>query len=433
LTKTDHPDVAAGDAVYLIDGSGFIFRAYHALPPLTRKSDGLPIGAVQGFCAMLNKLLRETNAGARPTHIAVVFDKSEKTFRNEIYPEYKAHRPPAPEDLIPQFPLVREAVKAFNVPCVEQLGYEADDLIATYAAEARDKGATVRIISSDKDLMQLVGDRIRMVDAMKDKEFGVAEVIEKFGVPPSKVVDVQALAGDSVDNVPGVPGIGLKTAAQLVNEHGDLEAILAHAGEIKQPKRRENLLAHAEAARLSKRLVTLKRDVPLDTPLRELRVREPDPEALIGFLKGLELTTLTRRIASDLGVEAAGVEAKAVAATHAAVPAGSPAVTPASSAGLRMKPPALAPFGSYSALTRIEQLADWSQQARLDGRIAIHPVMMSAELTGLALASAPGKAVFIPLASSGSGEFDFAAAGVERLAAKPALPLGLDPADGRRN
>jgi DNA polymerase-1 len=431
LTNTDHPDVAAGDAVYLIDGSGFIFRAYHALPPLTRKSDGLPIGAVQGFCAMLNKLLRETNAGARPTHIAVVFDKSEKTFRNEIYPEYKAHRPPAPEDLIPQFPLVREAVKAFNVPCVEQLGYEADDLIATYAAQARDKGATVRIISSDKDLMQLVGDRIRMVDAMKDKEFGVAEVIEKFGVPPSKVVDVQALAGDSVDNVPGVPGIGLKTAAQLVNEYGDLEAILARAGEIKQPKRRENLLAHADAARLSKRLVTLKRDVPLDTPLKELRVREPDAGALIGFLKGLELTTLTRRIASELGVEAAGIEAAGVAAAPAAASAGPPAVSPPPPTGLRVPPPALTPFGPYRALTRLEQLVEWAQQSRRDGRMAIHPVMTSSEVTGIAVASAPGAAVFIPLAPSGGGEFDFAAGDGERLASRAALEALRDILEDR--
>ena len=404
MTTPHPPDIAAGDALYLIDGSGFIFRAYHALPPLTRKSDGLPIGAVQGFCAMLNKLLRETNAGARPTHIAVVFDKSERSFRNDIYPAYKAHRPPAPEDLVPQFPLVREAVKAFNVPCVEQGGFEADDLIATYAVQARDNGATVRIISSDKDLMQLVGDRIRMVDAMKEKEFGVAEVIEKFGVPPSKVVDVQALAGDSVDNVPGVPGIGLKTAAQLVNAYGDLEAILAHAGEIPQPKRRENLIAHADAARLSKRLVTLRRDVPLDVPLKELRVRVPNAEALIGFLKGLELTTLTRRIASELGVEAAGIEAADV--VSAPREAARPAASAEGATGLRVEPPSQVAYGPYETVTDLDRLDHWIARARTEGRVALHLVHTPSGVAGLALAVAPGAAAYVPLAPAGEGELE---------------------------
>jgi DNA polymerase-1 len=421
--------VAPGDVVYLIDGSGFIFRAYHALPPLTRKSDGLPIGAVHGFCAMLNKLLRETNAGNKPTHLAVVFDKSERSFRNEIYPEYKAHRPPAPEDLIPQFPLVRDAVKAFNVPCVEQGGFEADDLIATYAVEAREKGATVRIVSSDKDLMQLVGDRIRMLDAMKDKEFGVAEVIEKFGVPPSKLVDVQALAGDSVDNVPGVPGIGLKTAAQLVNEYGDLEAILQHAGDIKQPKRRENLIANAEAARLSKRLVTLTRDVPLDTPLRELRVREPRASELIAFLKGLEFTTLTRRIASDYGVEASGVEAADVARGPAAASPAAP--TPAEApeaAGLKVQPPSQAPFGPYETVTSPARLEAWRGRIVEEGRVAIHlAVGQGGSLAGLAMAVAPGEACYVPLAPAGDGELDLGRPADDRLG--PAAMLAtLQPA-----
>ena len=215
-----------GDHVFLVDGSGYIFRAYHALPPLSRKSDGLQVNAVLGFCNMLWKLLREMPPDNRPTHLAIVFDKSEITFRNEIYPDYKAQRPPAPDDLIPQFPLIREAVRAFDLPCLEQAGFEADDLIATYAREAGERGATTTIVSSDKDLMQLVTDRVTMFDTMKDRRIGIPEVIEKFGVPPEKVVEVQALAGDSTDNVPGVPGIGIKTAAQLIVEYGDLETLL---------------------------------------------------------------------------------------------------------------------------------------------------------------------------------------------------------------
>src|SRR3954468_11679851 len=210
------PALKKGDHVFLVDGSGYIFRAYHALPPLTRKSDGLQVNAVLGFCNMLWKLLADMKPEEKPTHLAVIFDKSEKTFRNKLYPDYKAHRPDAPEDLIPQFPLIREAVRAFDLPCLEQGGFEADDLIATYAREACERGATTVIVSSDKDLMQLVNDCIVMYDTMKDRRLRIAEVIEKFGVPPEKVVEVQALAGESVDNVPGVPGIGIKTAAQLL-------------------------------------------------------------------------------------------------------------------------------------------------------------------------------------------------------------------------
>src|SRR5689334_2709153 len=254
--------LAKGDHLFLVDGSSYIFRAYHALPPLNRKSDGLQVNAVLGFCNMLWKLLRDMPEDDRPTHLAIVFDKSEVTFRNTIYPDYKAHRPPAPDDLIPQFALIREAVKAFDLPCLEQSGFEADDLIATYVREAVERGATATIVSSDKDLMQLVTDKVTMYDTMKDRRLGIPEVIEKFGVPPNKVVEVQALAGDSVDNVPGVPGIGVKTAAQLLTEYGDLETLLARAGEIKQPKRREALQANAELARISKRLVTLRDDVP---------------------------------------------------------------------------------------------------------------------------------------------------------------------------
>src|SRR5690349_22774375 len=222
-----------GDHVFLVDGSSYIFRAYHALPPLTRKSDGLQVNAVLGFCNMLWKLLRDMPKDNRPTHLAIVFDKSEVTFRNKLYPDYKAHRPPAPDDLIPQFSLIRDAVRAFDLPCLEQGGFEADDLIATYARIAGERGASTTIVSSDKDLMQLVTDKVTMYDTMKDRRIGIAEVIEKFGVPPEKVVEVQALAGDSTDNVPGVPGIGIKTAAQLIIDYGDLETLLLRASEIK--------------------------------------------------------------------------------------------------------------------------------------------------------------------------------------------------------
>src|SRR5437660_4669972 len=246
-----------GDHVFLVDGSSYIFRAYHALPPLNRKSDGLQLNAVYGFCNMLWKLLRDMKPEERPTHLAVVFDKSEKTFRTEFYPDYKAHRPDPPDDMIPQFPLIREAVRAFDLPCLEQAGFEADDLIATYVREACEARATAIIVSSDKDLMQLVSDCVIMYDTMKDRRIGIPEVVEKFGVPPDKVIEVQALIGDSTDNVPGVPGIGVKTAAQLIIEYGDLETLLVRAGEIKQQKRREALIAHSEHARLSRRLVTL--------------------------------------------------------------------------------------------------------------------------------------------------------------------------------
>jgi DNA polymerase-1 len=288
---------AKGDHVFLVDGSSYIFRAYHALPPLSRKSDGLQVNAVLGFCNMLWKLLREMPPDNRPTHLAIIFDKSEVTFRNKLYPDYKAHRPPAPDDLIPQFSLIRDAVRAFDLPCIEQAGFEADDLIATYARLAGERGATATIVSSDKDLMQLVTDGVTMYDTMKDRRIGIAEVIEKFGVPPEKVVEVQALAGDSTDNVPGVPGIGVKTAAQLIVEYGDLETLLARAGEIKQPKRREVLLENADKARISRQLVLLDDKVALEVPLDELAVHEPDARKLIAFLKAMEFSTLTRRVA----------------------------------------------------------------------------------------------------------------------------------------
>ena len=297
--------VMKGSHVYLIDGSGWIFRAFHALPPLTRPSDRLPVGAIHGFCGMLWKLMQDSRKSAGPTHIAVVFDYSEKTFRNEIYKDYKAHRPPMPEELIPQFRVIRDAVKAFNIACIEQEGYEADDLIATYARQALAAAGDVTIVSSDKDLMQMVGPGVTMLDTMKTppRSIGPDEVRERFGVPPDKVVDVQALAGDSTDNVPGVPGIGVKTAAELISEYGDLDTLLERAGEIKQPKRRERLTEFALQARLSRELVRLKQDVPMTVPLERLGLHEPDADALLGFMREMEFTTLTKRIAEGLGKE----------------------------------------------------------------------------------------------------------------------------------
>src|SRR5271166_2352793 len=297
-----------GDHVFLVDGSGYIFRAYHALPPINRKSDGLQLNAVFGFCNMLWKLLREMKPEEKPTHLAVVFDKSEKTFRNALYPDYKAHRPDAPADLVPQFRLIRDAVRAFDLPCLEQAGFEADDLIATYVREADEAGASSTIVSSDKDLMQLINDRVTMLDTMKDRRIGPAEVVEKFGVPPDKVIEVQSLIGDSTDNVPGVPGIGVKTAAQLIGEYGDLETLLARVSEIKQEKRRQALIDNTELARLSKKLVTLDDRVPIEVPIADLAVHEPDYKRLIAFLKAMEFVALTRRVAEFSGIDAAEIE-----------------------------------------------------------------------------------------------------------------------------
>ena len=300
-----------GDHLFLVDGSAYIFRAFHALPPLTRKSDGLPIGAVSGFCNMLWKLLREardTEAGVTPTHFAVIFDHSSRTFRNELYPDYKANRDEPPEDLRPQFGLIRQATRAFGLPCIELEGYEADDIIAAYCRMAEAAGGEATIISSDKDLMQLVTDHVSMYDTMKDRRIGRAEVVEKFGVGPEKMIDLQALTGDSTDNVPGVPGIGPKTAAQLLDAYDDLDALLARASEIKQNKRRENLISFADQARLSRDLVTLRTDTPVEMPLEALALEDQDGPRLIGFLKAMELTTLTRRVAEATGADAAQIE-----------------------------------------------------------------------------------------------------------------------------
>ncbi|NKJ36400.1 DNA polymerase I [Rhizobium sp. SG570] len=300
-----------GDHLFLVDGSGFIFRAFHALPPLTRKSDGLPVGAVSGFCNMLWKLLtsaRDTSVGVTPTHFAVIFDYSSKTFRKEIFPDYKANRSAPPEELIPQFGLIRQATRAFNLPCIETDGFEADDIIATYARQAETTGADVTIISSDKDLMQLVTPAVHMYDSMKDKQIGIPDVIEKWGVTPDKMIDLQAMTGDSVDNVPGIPGIGPKTAAQLLEEFGDLDTLLARAEEIKQQKRRENIIANADLARISRRLVTLRTDVPLDLELDALVLEPQNGPKLIGFLKAMEFTSLTRRVADACDCDPAAIE-----------------------------------------------------------------------------------------------------------------------------
>ncbi|WP_024276410.1 DNA polymerase I [Hyphomicrobium sp. 802] len=417
--------VAKGSHIYLIDGSGYIFRAFHALPPLTRPSDGLPVGAVHGFCAMLWKLLRETKISEAPTHFAVIFDAGRETFRNAIYPKYKAQRPPPPEELLPQFPLIRDAVKAFNVACIERDGYEADDLIATYARLAVDAGGDVTIVSSDKDLMQLVRPGVTMFDGMKSKRIGRDEVIEKFGVPPEKVIDVQALAGDSVDNVPGVPGIGIKTAAELITSYGDLDTLLARAGEIKQPKRREKLIEFAEQARISRQLVLLKDDVPLDTVIEALGVREPHSDALLSFLRTMEFNTLTKRIAEALGTEAPPPLAVSVGASVKAKPqtlsdkiedleeeAASEDATPAAAvaAGSALARGAQVDRSRYQTVTTRADLETWIAKAQSAGLVAFDTETSrlsatEADLVGFSLSVTPGEACYVPVGhQSGGGD-----------------------------
>jgi DNA polymerase-1 len=314
----------------LVDGSGYIFRAFHALPALTRKSDGLPVGCVAGFCNMLWKLSEDLKGDDAPTHMAVIFDYSSKTFRDDIYPQYKAHRPPAPEELVPQFPLTRAAVRAFSIRCIEMEGWEADDIIATYACMARDAGGRVTIVSSDKDLMQLVepSGSIRLLDTIPRpgqpplRWIGPDEVFAKFGVGPDKVVEVQALCGDAVDNVPGVPGIGVKTAAELINAFGDIETLLSRTAEIKQPKRRQALEDNAEAARISKQLVTLSRDVPVALDLGALARQPYEPASLFPFLKAMEFTTITKRLAGLLEADADAYPADPALAAQPATPVG---------------------------------------------------------------------------------------------------------------
>jgi DNA polymerase-1 len=385
--------------LYLVDGSGFIFRAFHALPPLTRKTDGLPVGAVSGFCNMLWKLLVDMKASAEaPTHLAVIFDHSESTFRNKLYDQYKAHRPPPPEDLVPQFPLVREATRAFGVPCLELPGYEADDLIAAYACKVRDLGGEVVIVSSDKDLMQLVGERVSMLDTMKNVRIGVEQVAEKFGVTPDKVVDVQALCGDSVDNVPGAPGIGIKTASALINEYGDLDTLLARAGEIKQEKRRQTLIDFADQIRLSRQLVQLDCDTPLPEPIDDLAVRDPDGPTLQAFLEQMEFRTLARRIGDGSGASVGGAQALTVPATPAPE-------TRAPTA------PQHGPIdvNAYECVRDLEALDRWIAEATAAGVVAFDTETdalgaTSANLCGVSLATAPGKACYIPVGHAHESE-----------------------------
>lgn len=429
-----------GDHVFLVDGSSYIFRAYHALPPINRKSDGLQLNAVFGFCNMLWKLLRDMKPEEKPTHLAVVFDKSEKTFRTDLYPDYKAHRPEPPDDLQPQFELIREAVHAFGLPCLEQDGYEADDLIATYVREACEAGATATIVSSDKDLMQLVNDGVVMFDTMKDKKIGAAEVMEKFGVPPNKVIEVQALIGDSTDNVPGVPGIGVKTAAQLIGEYGDLETLLKRANEIKQDKRRQSLIDNADKARLSRQLVTLDDHVKLDVPIGDLAVHEPEYRKLVAFLKAMEFNALTRRVAEFSAIDAGAIApdrrlaAAAETATDAPSPGragrpgargrpiaagadkGAPAVGDGAlhpealvharaDAGRRLK----FDRSRYETVRSLDRLNDYIARAREVGLVAIEAEAagadpMLAQPCGFSLAVAPGEACYVPVGHRQGGD-----------------------------
>ncbi|MDE0944605.1 MAG: DNA polymerase I [Alphaproteobacteria bacterium] len=385
----DKPATNSRGHLYLVDGSAYIFRAYHALPPLTRKSDGLPIGAVSGFCNMLSKLVDDVRDAGDADYFAVIFDAARKTFRNDIYPEYKANRPPAPEDLVPQFPLVKRASEAFNLATIEMPGFEADDIIATYARQARETGMAVTIVSSDKDLMQLVGDGVVMHDPMKQRLIGPDEVHEKFGVGPNRVIDVQALCGDATDNVPGVPGIGIKTAALLINEYGDLDSVLDRAEEVKQPKRRQSLIEHADLARVSRELVTLKDDVPLDLGIDDLGLKEPDGEVLLSFMAEMGLERLAGRIAQRLG---------------GTVPA-MPEIDAA---------PKTAPDLEYQCVQTLAELEPWIALAQKVGVVAVDTETTSldamvADLVGVSLCVKPGQACYIPLGHTGpvpAGELD---------------------------
>jgi len=382
-----------GHHLHLIDGSAFIFRAYHALPPLTRKSDGLPIGAVAGFCNMLHRYVEGNTGPDAPTHVAVIFDKGSHTFRNDMYDKYKANREAMPEDLRPQIPLTRTATEAFNIACKEKEGFEADDIIATLAVQARAAGGRCTIISSDKDLMQLVGGGVEMLDAMKNKSIDRDGVFEKFGVYPDRVVDVQALAGDSVDNVPGAPGIGIKTAALLINEYGDLDALLERAGEIKQPKRRQTLIDHADQIRLSRDLVKLDENTPLDFTLDDLEVRDPDADQLLGFLAEMEFRTLSKRVAEVLGKEAPTI-------AEAPVAADAPAA-------------ADVPFDAdlYEHVSDTAALQAWIDRIYEFGYVAVDTETtglddMVAQLVGVSLCVEPGKACYIPLIHKARGSDD---------------------------
>ncbi len=437
MTAT-HKPIGPGSHVFLVDGSSFVFRAYFQSirqdAKYNYRSDRLPTGAVRLFCTKLLQFVREGAAGAMPTHLAIIFDKSENSFRKALYPQYKANRSEPPEDLIPQFPLMRAAVRAFGLMPIEQDVYEADDLIATYAAQARAKGADVLIVSADKDLMQLVGPGVVMYDpasgAREERVITENEVVDYFGVTPDKVVDVQALAGDSTDNVPGAKGIGVKTAAQLINEYGDLDTLLEKAPQIKQPKRREALTEPEAVAliRLSKKLVELVRDAPVETALDDLGLHEPDAKTLVAFLQAMEFTTITRRVAELYDVDAneiapdpafvgpAGWRARNGEMREDAPASAETAPQPATKSATddTMTPAALAAArraqtqttkidrATYECVTSLARLEQWIADATDAGVVAVDTETtsldpMSCDLVGVSLALAPDRACYIPL------------------------------------
>ena len=376
IQKTDH--------FYLIDGSGYIFRAYYALPPLTRKSDGLPTGAVSGFCSMLFKLLEDSKSDKnllKPSHFAVIFDSARKTFRNEIYSDYKANRAEAPDDLAPQFEYIRKSVLAFNLPSVELVNYEADDLIATYVDKILRVGGKVTIVSSDKDLMQLYKKDVRIYDPMKNKFINDEDVQKKFGVGADKVIDVQALAGDSSDNVPGVPGIGVKTAAELINKYGTLEKLLECANEIKQNKRRETLIENQDKAIISKKLVTLKSDAPIDRDLNEFKLKEIDKDKLYKFLREMEFNRLLSSAISAYGEPSFSNSKEEVKTEEKQNPINK---------------------NKYHLITKPEEIDNWIKEAEEVGEVAVDTETSSldphqADLIGISLSSKIGKACYIPV------------------------------------
>ena len=381
--------------IYLVDGSTYIFRAYHALPPLTRKSDGFPVGAISGFCNMLDKLIRDEKQRNNLTHLLVVFDASGKTFRNDIYPNYKANRSSPPEDLIPQFPVIRDATNAFNVPHVELLGYEADDLIASYTKAALSKGMQVTIVSSDKDLMQLVGNGACMLDTMKNRTINEPEVIEKFGVKPNRVIDVQSLAGDSIDNVPGVPGIGIKTAALLINEYGDLEKLIENASKIKQTKRRESVIEFADQARISRELVTLKDDIELPIPIEDIQIQSIEPKKLISFLKAMEFRTLTEKKAKEFNLSSEKIDTQEIKLNF--TPKEDVYETKAPLKDIKKFD-----YDLYSTIQNIDQLNEWKEKISEKGYVAIDTETDSlnaieANLIGFSFAISNNEACYIPI------------------------------------
>lgn len=381
--------------IYLVDGSTYIFRAYHALPPLTRKSDGFPVGAISGFCNMLDKLIRDEKQRNNLTHLLVVFDASGKTFRNDIYPDYKANRSSPPEDLIPQFPVIRDATNAFNVPHVELLGYEADDLIASYTKAALSKGMQVTIVSSDKDLMQLVGNGACMLDTMKNRTINEPEVIEKFGVKPNRVIDVQSLAGDSIDNVPGVPGIGIKTAALLINEYGDLEKLIENASKIKQTKRRESVIEFADQARISRELVTLKDDIELPIPIEDIQIQSIEPKKLISFLKAMEFRTLTEKKAKEFNLSSEKIDTQEIKLNF--TPKEDVYETKAPLEDIKKFD-----YDLYSTIQSIDQLNEWKEKISEKGYVAIDTETDSlnaieANLIGFSFAISNNEACYIPI------------------------------------